>query len=139
MTAGMNEELVQQLDELRKLQGPELIRYVMNNPWYVSEDDTIGGWCITLLPLSASSGVPVVANFIDLATACHATKLHNQKLNERRVRRSWGQGPQPPPPDFGHVEDYDNPSGGWLRCHQDCQLELVRPGKVQCICDTEWE
>lgn len=32
------------------------------------------------------------------------------------------------------IEDVDG--GGWFRCDdENCGLELVRPGKVQCWCD----
>lgn len=36
---------------------------------------------------------------------------------------------------FGILNDGGPPGTGVERCHQNCQLEVVRPGKVQCICD----
>lgn len=36
--------------------------------------------------------------------------------------------------DFGTIED--GFGSCWARCSKDCELEVVRPGKVQCnICD----
>ena len=35
--------------------------------------------------------------------------------------------------DFGDIEDgFGN---CWAKCKEDCGLEIVRPGKVQCDCD----
>lgn len=36
-------------------------------------------------------------------------------------------------------EDHGNVDDGfgnvWARCSEDCEMEVVRPGKVQCPCD----
>lgn len=36
-------------------------------------------------------------------------------------------------PPYGTVED--GFGSVWQRCKEDCRLEVVRPGKVQCECD----
>lgn len=117
-------DAAEEIEQLRQLRGPELLDYVMTHPWYAQPDDTIGGWCVTPLPVPPSSGVFTIANFLDSTVAHHISKLHNDALNERSGTA-----------EFGTIEDADGQ--GWFRCQQDCQLELVRPGKVQCICD-QW-
>lgn len=37
--------------------------------------------------------------------------------------------------DYGQIDD--GFGSVWPRCKPDCQLEIVRPGKVQCECDDE--
>ena len=38
--------------------------------------------------------------------------------------------------DFGVIED--GFGGSWARCCEDCELEVVRPGKTQCgLCDSK--
>ena len=35
--------------------------------------------------------------------------------------------------EYGEIDDGFGST--WLRCKPDCQLEVVRPGKVQCECE----
>lgn len=40
-------------------------------------------------------------------------------------------------PDCQHLRWLDTDNGSWTQqCNSRCRLELVRPGKVQCDCDT---
>jgi hypothetical protein len=126
----------QSVEDLRKLRGEALVGYMMNTTWYARADDLIGGWCVVPLDLPPSSGVFEIANFVEERAARHIAWLHNRWLSERRMSQGGNLGElfdamaaEP----YGKVTDGEG--SDWPRCKADCGLEVVRPGKVQCVCD----
>lgn len=65
---------------LYRLTADELEAFMEENVWYVEENDLIGGWCITVLPLPPSTGNIPIADFLSENTAKNLVAMHNNKL-----------------------------------------------------------
>lgn len=132
--------------------GPDgLDKFIMNNVWFVEEDDLIGGCVIVPLPFPPSSGVPEISNFVREDNARYVASLHNMELF--RSATTSGDLPEPLPaypqasvlPEplnglsapGGHGSINDGQGSEWPLCMPNCGLEVVRPGKVQCYCDDQ--
>ena len=107
------------VDLWRLLRGQHLVDTLMVARWYAREDDTIGGWCITVVDAPPSCGAPSVGSFLSEDIARHLVDLHNANV-------------QAPPP---HLDDRGVQLGGaayanrWSRASGWLQ-DQVQPGDV---------
>lgn len=74
---------------LMGLNGNELQEAILRHPWYAFEEDLIGGWCVMPVPISPSSGYPMVGSFLSEQEARHIAALHNiwlQKKHDKSIQ-----------------------------------------------------
>lgn len=60
----------------------EIFMTATERKWVAQEDNTMGGWCITVadIPGTPADGNPVVGNFVTEEMARHVVAVHNDSL-----------------------------------------------------------